>query len=410
MTTFHYTAKNSDGQVVAGSLSAMSQRDAIVELESRGLENVELTLAVESDPAAKSVAAKPSSSSHLSNAEQIEVASGLRDIMESRVPLAAGLASLAEEVPSKSMRKTFRAMAAQLEAGSSLEEIGNQADSGLPQHLLGLIKAGARSGNIAAGLDHFVKFSRQQAAQRRILHSTMLYAYFTGVFALLLFFFLFGWTVPQFGEVFRDFETELPSLTELLLQVGDYTKLALDHWTVAIPVTVAIFYAIKLTLRTLVGSAAGRRVLYRLPLFGPMLKSNGIAEFCAHLALQVKSQVALPEALAATADGLRDANLREGALALSSHAKAGESLDKAALALPHFTQDVIHALSWERKEGKLADALHSVGELHAVQSEVAARNLQAAIEPVSVFVIGAIVLFAFLVLFMPLIKLLNDMV
>jgi type II secretory pathway component PulF len=410
MATFHYIAKYSDGDLVEGSVDATTQADALVDLEKLGLVDIEFhkTAAVQNAESADEGIDSPGSPK-LSNAEQVEVASVMRDVIQSGAPLATGLASLAEEVPSKSMRSALNKMATQLESGMSLEQIADQADSQMPSYLVGLIRSGTKVGNVAVGLDHFVKYSRQQAALRRVMHGTMLYSYCVGAFALLLGFFLFGWIIPQFGEVYDGFDIQLPALTESILWTGKRVKWLLDNWQVAFPTAIGLFFVIRFVAKSFIGRARWRRLQYRLPLVGPMLQNEAIAEFCVLLALQVRNQVKLPDALSLTAESLRDDNIREGTMILSEKSESGEPLDKLALELPNFPHVVVHALSWERKEGSLVDALHSVGELHAAQTEVAVRTLQAALEPMSVITIGVIVGFAVVGLFMPMIKLMNDL-
>jgi type II secretory pathway component PulF len=408
MPKFNYIAKYEDGDLVEGSVDAASHDDAIIELTKLGLVDIEFQDdAISNDSPVVVDQTEALVNGQLSSAEQIQVADVMRDVIDAGVPLAAGLASLAEEMPSKSMRGALRNMATQLEAGMSLEEIGAEANSPLPRYLVGLIKAGASAGNVSAGLDHFVSYSRERASQRQAMHATMLYGYFIGAFAILLGIFLFGWTIPQFGEIYLDFGMELPFITQSVLWIGDRVKWLLDHWKFVFPAAIVFFYVARFVLKGYVGEAKWRRLQYRIPVIGPMLENEANAEFCILLALQVRNQVQLPEALELTSESVRDRNMRDGAKLLSERAKTGEPLDRLASNLPHFSQGVVHALSWERKDGSLDDALRSVGELHAAQSKTAALSVQASLEPASVILIGLVAGYAIVALFMPLIQLLN---
>jgi type II secretory pathway component PulF len=403
MARFQYTATDSDGKSVTGFVESGSPEQALKELVTRGLEAIEIEPA--SDEEKSPVVAS-------SSAAQTEAISQAGQLIAAGVPLSAGLRALAEESGNRPICRVLSQMADRLEAGDDLKEVFSDDSVRLPAYLKGLVHAGTQMGDLAGGIEHYVQFSRLRSTIQSRVRVSLAYPltlFLIGaVIAVALLYFL----MPQFRVIFDDFGVELPDLTMVMLDLSSFTVAAVEVWPVTIAVAFALPFIIRAIVRNVIGPAAWRRTLYCVPLFGPTLRYGALAEYCHLLAILIDHHIPLPEALKLAGDGVSDWNLREGSYLLSQKAEAGDTPGQGQ-DVPHFPRDVLNLMSWGlsgNSDGQSpGDVVRGAGEIYVAHAEVHSRTITAAIEPVAILMVALMVAMFVVSMFLPLMKLLNDL-
>ena len=110
-----------------------------------------------------------------------------------------------------------------------------------------------------------------------------------------------------------------------------------------------------------------------------------------------------------SAGSLRDADLREACLELAVRVEAGESLTEAAADVGRFPRDLLHMFHWADRGDDFSEGLQNISDVLSAQSRVHSHTLAIVCEPAVVIGIGVIVGLTVIALFMPLVKLLNDL-
>jgi len=208
--------------------------------------------------------------------------------------------------------------------------------------------------------------------------------------------------VPKFKSIFEGFGMVLPGATVVLIGLSD---LVVRGWFVLllIPVLVAV------GLRVLMQNAGAMQILYHLPFYGPMLRYRGLSEFALLLEMMIRNGVRLPEALRLAGEGVCDANVSEGAFRLIPLVNEGLTLSDAVSSLPNFSRELVYAVSVGRSESEMCESLRMSSERFNALSCLRLRFFGLAMEPLLVTVLGCAVGFVVIALFMPLVKLLNDL-
>ena len=164
----------------------------------------------------------------LSAEESAELAARLAALAQSGLPLEGGLYALADEVDGPRLARALRNLAARLERGEKLETAIAADGSRLPAYLRGLVVAGVRSGRLPIVLDQFaVMTRRQQELRRRILLTLAYPALLLGIIAVLMVCCHMFLTEP-FRQVFKDFNTKLPGITDLYFH---FSARSLGRWS-----------------------------------------------------------------------------------------------------------------------------------------------------------------------------------
>src|SRR6476660_9461439 len=212
----------------------------------------------------------------------------------SRIPLEISLAALAEEKGDPRLAAAAERLASRLQQGATIHEAIDSLDRQLPTEVAGLLRAGIESGDLAGT---FERFSQQRLAAERFnrrIRGAIAYPLLVLCILVPLLLFLSIYVIPMFGDIYLDFNLDLPALTELILQMAKQ----LPSLVVGI---VLVVIGVPLILRIVGGRWLLHRVRFSLPLVGRLWMWAGQREFAAQLASFLSLGLPMPSAIAYTA-------------------------------------------------------------------------------------------------------------
>jgi type II secretory pathway component PulF len=426
MSDFYYEARDETGQTISGRIRAMDVKDAIRQLEANQWDVVSvrtvpkpaaepdapveraLRESASEDPAEEPYAREVP---RFSRKDSVELAGHLADVMQAGLPLVPGLSALANELPDGKVRRGLKVMVSQLEAGRGLESVLESRH--VPADLRGLVRAGLRSGHTGEVLSQYVRHMQQMLDLRRRMALAWGYPLVLILSAGAIFFFFIWFIVPQFTDIYEDFGTELPSLTQSLVW---FSKLIHEDGPLLLAFVGGALILFWLFWRFILSPSQRRRFLWCLPIVGKMIRSAALARFSRLLGLLIENDVPLPDALRLAGRGAADAELGEAALYLADVVESGRPLTGNEYACQRFPATFVQLLSQIENQKSMAEAMHTLADactssarMFESQARVAASRITAVCQPLIVIFTGCTVGYLVLALFLPLIKLLNDL-
>ncbi len=395
MAEFDYIAIDIDGGNNTGRIRARDEADARYQLTGLGW-TVESITPVESgtDDRAHARSAKT----------EFELGKHLADLTAADLPLASGLAVLAEEFPRGQTKRALQQVVRRLDRGDALDEALD--GPGAPSELRALVEVGVRSERLGEVLSEYVKQSRRYVELRRKTMYSIGYATVVGTacLAVLLAFLLF--LIPQFKSIFIDFDTELPGLTKLVLRLSD----VLRGYGLLILAGFVVFLGILRRVFKLAWSSSWRRtILGWVPVIGPTLRLMTFARFTRMLSLLVSNNTPLPAAIRLSGKATNDPALQEDADRLADVLESRGPEELPFLVASRFPPSFIQVLTSVGRRPNLGDTLSNLADDYENRSEVRVVALAPVLEPIVVLLTGWIIAWFVIAMFMPLIKLLNDL-
>ncbi|HUT93393.1 MAG TPA: type II secretion system F family protein [Thermoguttaceae bacterium] len=432
MPKYRYQATDAQGKPVSGEVEAAGPDDARRKLADQGLdaERARLTEIAET-------VAPVSGGGRLSAEEAVEVGSQLAELAKAGLPLGPGLRAMAEEIrllmrgekrrlvwlsvltfglgalvllpfylaSTSRRRRVARALerlADQLDAGTSLSAALEAQGRRFPRHVRGLILAGIQTGRLPEALEEFVAVEGARIELRRQVWLALAYPCVLVVALATLFLLAFTFLVPQFGKIFEEFDAELPFATEMLLwQAGP------GFWVVIGVPVLAVAALVCLAFSR--GAVWLRRVLYAVPLVGPVWRWAGLFNFSRLMALLVGQQVPLPTALRLTATGLRESDLAAACREAAEEVEAGRSLSECCAEFWQFPPSLRPLVAWGEQTSNPAAAFRAAAEMFDSRVRVGVTMLHAVLPPIVFVLIIAGVFSLVGGLFMPLISLIQNL-
>lgn len=328
-------------------------------------------------------------------------AAALQHVMASGLPLATGLRAYAEECPS-SAKSSLLQLAQSVESGQSISEAVQNPHLRLPTYLRGVIDGGIRTGTVGPMLEEYLHQRRLQKRFGQKVTLDLAYPLVVLYFATLVCFLTLITLVPMFEKIFIDFGTPLPAMTQTLIDLSSLLAF------LSVPLT--IIYALTgiALLMYLLGGQWSKALVDRIPFFGSSARYASMSEFCSLLAPLVATSVPLPTALQAVATAMQPSRLKSSSRSLAASYDGSRTLAEEAKGRG-FPHEIQHLLRWEERGQAFAEILKSWAELFARMASSRSSVISAIIGPLMMIGIGVFVGMVVIALFMPLVKLLNQL-
>lgn len=399
MALYSYIAIDPRGERLSGELEA-SDPDAVVsQLTARGLRAESVRLS-----AAERAHYQSRASGGLQSGVVREISEHVSEIVSAGLPLESGLAAVVEELPRGRLKRELRAIVADLERGSELEEVlaGRRA----PAYLSALVRAGRRSGRTGEILESFVSSTRIIFDLRQTLWMALVYPLALLLVVPLILGVLQLAVIPEFSRIFEGFEIKLPWLTQALIAIS---KALSQHAWLPLLVLCGAVVGICVLIRIALGAVETRRIICKVPVIGPLIRWTALARFSPLLSLLIESRMPLEEALVLAGDATGDVLIRAECRTLAERLRSGESLESSAGQGGALPASFVRAMSWDKQRGALPEVLQSMADMYAGRARALAVLLASLLPIAIVLFVGVVSSVVIVALFWPLIELLNKL-
>lgn len=205
--------------------------------------------------------------------------------------------------------------------------------------------------------------------------------------------------LPKFAEVFAHFKSDLPLMTRILLGFSGWT---VKWWPMLLVGGIGVLLAWRNWLATANGRYAWDRFKLRLPIAGDIVLKATLARFARSFALANSSGVPISQAMTVVAQTVDNAYIGARIEQMRDGVERGESISRCATATGVFTPIVLQMIAVGEETGELDTLMTEIAQMYERETDYAIKGLSAAIEPLLLAVIGALVLVLALGVFLPL--------
>jgi type IV pilus assembly protein PilC len=150
---------------------------------------------------------------------------------------------------------------------------------------------------------------------------------------------------------------------------------------------------------------AGRRFFdtlkLRIPVFGKLFLKASLAKFARTFATLMRSGVNVLTALEIVAKTSGNILIEEEIFRARASIRGGESISQPLMESPLFPPIVTRMISVGEKTGALENMLNKVADFYEDQVATTVAGLTAAIEPIMIVIVGCMVGFIVIAMFMP---------
>jgi general secretion pathway protein F len=386
MPTFRYRALSQVGEVVSGSIAAPSAAEVGRRIEYLGLIPID-QVTEESIAGVKranefAIFSRP-------RPEDVTIFTGdLALLLRTGARINDALELLASDSDLGRMRATTAKVAAAILSGESFADAIGAHPSVFPPIYVALARVGEASGNLAPILEAVCAERQRAEALRRRLSETLRYPAFLliGAGGVLVFFLLV--VLPQFSNVFKDFNAKLDPVLVTFLGISDFLRDNMD--AVAGGVVGLLSVGFLLSRRPAVRAAA-KEAVERLPLVSPVLGYRRTALFCRNLGLLLASGVTLPASLRVLADMMAAPGEASIWSQLVDKVRQGGKLSEALAQTRALPAMAVRTLRLGEDSGQLPMLAGRIADFYDAKLQRSLDRLVGFVGPASIIVISLIV-------------------
>ncbi|OYT69143.1 MAG: hypothetical protein CFK49_10680 [Armatimonadetes bacterium JP3_11] len=401
MPYFNYTIRDANGQTRSGKVEAPNAEELKKRLQAEGLQVIEIT----EDRKAPRVPAGGYGRVKLSDLAIF--ARQFSTMLDAGVSLIRCLDVLQAQTNNARLRKILMDLSARVESGESLSRSMARHPKAFSQLIIGLIRAGEVGGVLEESLQRIAAFLEKDVELRRKIRSALTYPIIVLLAAIGIVIFLVSWLVPQFASLFKELGIkEMPAPTQFLI---DLSALFTQRWYVVIIAVVAILVAYKLFVSTRVGRRVADRVKLRIPVFGPLHHKIVMARFSRTMGTLLASGVPILQAMETVAGVVGNSVVSDAVIESRARIREGEKIADPLQRSKMFPPMVVHMVSVGEESGSLDHMLNKIADFYENEVEMTIASLTAAIEPVMIVLLGFIVGFIVISMFLPMIEVISNL-
>jgi type IV pilus assembly protein PilC len=322
-------------------------------------------------------------------------------LIKAGLPILGSLQMLAKNQRNSNFAAQLDDVGTRVKTGESLSS-AFEAQSGFPVMYTTTLLAGERSGNLQEVLERYVNFQRITLTFRKKLVTSLIYPVVLLVLVTALVAFMFTYVVPQFALLYDQLGSKLPPMTVLLL---DFSK-ALNRNFVWILLTSVV---VGLGLWRFSSTERGRDVVdavrIRLPIFGKIWLKYQVALFARTLSTLLTGGLPLVPSLETASKSISSRRVSKAVVSSISTVREGRSLAEALTQTKVFPDLAAEMITVGEQTGALPQMLNSVAEFFEEDVATALTAALALIEPLILIIMGVVVVFILISLYLPIFSL-----
>jgi type IV pilus assembly protein PilC len=322
-------------------------------------------------------------------------------LIKAGLPILGSLQMLGKNQRNSNFAAQIDDVATRVKTGESLSS-AFEAQTGFPVMYTTTLLAGERSGNLQEVLERYVNFQRISLTFRKKLITSLIYPVVLLVLVTALVAFMFTYVVPQFAQLYDQLGSKLPPMTVLLL---NFSK-ALNRNLVWILLTIVVvglgLYRFSITER---GRDVVDGVRIRLPIFGKIWLKYQVALFARTLSTLLTGGLPLVPSLETASKSISSRRVSKAVMHSISTVREGRSLADALTQTNVFPDLAAEMITVGEQTGALPQMLNSVAEFFEEDVATALTAALALIEPLILIIMGIVVVFILISLYLPIFSL-----
>jgi type IV pilus assembly protein PilC len=398
MATYAFKALDLAGVPTRGEIDADDKQAVTQQLRGKGLIVVdieELKPASAGDILARFKRVK---------ADDLVVATRqLATMVDSGMSLLRAMYVIEEQTDNDKLRETWIAVRKDLEAGLALSDALKKRPDVFNELYVAMVQAGETGGILDQTLLRVADQLEKDAALRRQIKAAMVYPILIASFAIAVLLALVAFLVPVFEDIFKDFGGELPAMTQFTVSLS---HLLTDRWYVLLVAVVAVVWTFRYWKRTERGRIQWDRFKLKIPLkIGDIVQKVALARFSRTLSGLIAAGVPMLEAIDITGRTSGNRVIEMAMEEVRESVKKGGSLTAPMTKVPEaFPVMVTQMLGVGEETGALEQMMTKVAEFYEDQVAAAIKALTSILEPAMIVLVGAIVGFIVISMYLPMFK------
>jgi type IV pilus assembly protein PilC len=321
-------------------------------------------------------------------------------MIDAGLPIVQCLDILSTQGENKAFCKVLKEIKNEVETGSTFSQALTKHPKVFDQLFVNLIAAGEMGGILDTILARLAVYIEKRVKLKRQVKSAMVYP--IGVFCIMIgvMVILLTFVIPSFKNMFMDFGSAdgLPKITQFVISISEgFVKNV--HWIVLVVGSVVggLTYSNKIQK----GKHFWHRVALKAPVIGPLIRKIAVARFTRTLGTLLGSGVPILDALDIVGRSAGNIVIEQAIAKTSEKIREGKTMAEPLGEIGVFPPLVVQMISVGEQTGALDQMLNKIADFYEEEVDLAVAALTSLLEPVMMVLIGGMVGFILIAMYMP---------
>lgn len=397
MPIFDYTAVDSRGRSVDGTVEAPDEQSVI-----RDLRNIRYTVTRIKERRDPTRIFKDMTQ-RFERADLYSLAIFTRQfavLFNSGISTVRSLDGLSRQTMNGPLSRAVREVHDDIRMGYTLAKSMSKHPSVFDHLYIAMVRAGEMSGAMGEIMERLATLLEREVRLRAKISSATTYPMVVFGACCLVTFILVNYVFPTFVALFEGIDVQLPAITRSLIWV---TKMATNPVVVAVSIVVVIFtvYCIRQYINTEKGRRVYDDMLLKAPLIGPVIHKVALSRFCRTMSTLLSSGVPVIHSLEIVSKAVGNTVIGDVLLEVQMGLKEGMRLSEPLKDNALFPPMLYQMVAVGEETGNLPTLLEKLADFYDMEVEHVLEAMTAMLEPLMIFFMGMVVGYVLLAVFLP---------
>lgn len=319
-------------------------------------------------------------------------------LLKAGVAVVSAFDGIIENQEKSGFAEVLRNVRDDIAAGESVSGAFGKYDQIFSPLYVASIRAGESGGDIPGAIAGYIENMKRAEAIRQKIKAALIYPAILTFCSVLVVTFLVVFVVPAITGSFTQSGSKLPWLTLILLGISDGVKL---YYPYMVLFAMLLFLSVQMVMRSKKGHLVFDKYYLKVPVLGDIALCYAMTRFSSTLSMVLGSGSTLNSAVKISSDivGNRYVKscIRDILRALEQGAGFAQSMKDTAV----FPGMAVRMIAAGEEGGSLESVLREMSEFYEKDVEGRLTLITSAIEPLLMMIMGIVIGFIVLAMYMP---------
>ena len=346
----------------------------------------------------------------------------LSTLQDAGLPILRSLRILQQQQKAGTFKRVIGYVADDIEGGSTLSEALGRFPRAFDRLLVNMVAAGETGGVLDLILSRVADFMEKTEKLKARSKSAMIYPVVVMTVAFVILLLLMTIVIPKFTSVLSEMTGggDLPKLTQVVLGASGWIAygpkwtphiggVPIGGWAVLLCVPFGIIFLTRTMKRFRVGRLILDTVKLRMPVIGLLSGRIAVARWTRTLGTLISAGVPILDAINVTRDTAGNEVYANMLTNVHDSIRQGDAFANPLRQSKTVDLIVSNMVSVGEETGDLDKMLLKVADIYDEQVDVLVASLMSMLEPIMIIVLGVVVLFIVMAVFLPMVKLITTL-
>jgi len=403
MALFRYKAVSPTGETLQGQMEATSSNEVIAKLQEAG--NMPI-LAEEAANDFGETLSNLFSGKRISQAHVGMLTEQLAVLLTAGLPLDRALSILGELAETEALQNMVKSVRDQVRGGAPMSDSLESQHGIFSRLYINMVRAGEVGGTLDVTLTRLADYLKRSKELKDSVISAMIYPIILLVLAIGSLFVLLGFVVPKFTPIFEDLGGDLPTLTKIVLGMGDF--LQSFWWLIGLMVIAVVVYFRQQFSRTETRMPWDQRLL-KFKMLGDLIAKIEMARLSRTVGTLLTNGVPLLASLSIGKNALNNTVMRAAVDAAAKEVKTGDALGHALAKTEVFPKLALQMVNVGEETGHLDEMLNKVADTYDDQVRITVDRIMSLLTPILTLSMAAFIAMIVMAILMAILSV-NDLI